>query len=210
MLPDAGYLDGVRSLLSSGTTPLHLAAILNKVAEVKALILAGANFTAVDSDERTPLHCALVMGSTDVLEPLLAPGATPFSPSGDFNTDVVRHKLYYRMRMVVNHQDKFGRVPMDYLEGAGHLEHKLSLLPFVCQNPLGSDEEAPLVYKAIISKQFSDAELVTMISSLPLGHNPINGETPLLAARRCDRNSMVINAIRERANTSFEGDLAFQ
>lgn len=74
-------------------TPLHLAAFEGRHAELKSLIQAGADVTAVDAQQRTALHHAVVGGHVSVVRTLLQAGASPLAPDRDGVTpeELARH-----------------------------------------------------------------------------------------------------------------------
>ncbi|GLH13377.1 Ankyrin repeat domain-containing protein 27 [Gryllus bimaculatus] len=58
-------------------TPLHLAALWDRAAEMQALLAAGADASAADADGRTPLHLAAEGDAHRAVRLLLAAGADP-------------------------------------------------------------------------------------------------------------------------------------
>jgi ankyrin repeat protein len=71
---------------SSGQTPLHLAVDRGHVDCMKALIVAGSNFHAVDSEGISVLSAAVIGGNADCCRILLSLGCDPFQKDDDDDT----------------------------------------------------------------------------------------------------------------------------
>ena len=82
-----GNIDKIKSLLtqgmdvnsrsSSGYTPLHISAGLDKRRVTKLLVINGAKINARDSSGRTPLHISVRRGHFRMVKFLLSQGANP-------------------------------------------------------------------------------------------------------------------------------------
>ena len=67
----------VNSLSSSGYTPLHISAGLDKRRVTKLLVINGAKINARDSSGQTPLHLSARRGHLSMVKFLLSQGANP-------------------------------------------------------------------------------------------------------------------------------------
>jgi RNA polymerase sigma factor (sigma-70 family) len=98
LLLDAGAnVDGACGC-ATGESPVWAAALLNRIAHLRALLKRGANPNVVAASGNTPLHVAAMRGYRDVAIELLAHGA---------RTDAI---------------DAHGRTPADWAESNGHAD----------------------------------------------------------------------------------------
>ena len=68
---------GVLARNFAGDTPIHCAVLYQQLAEVQALIRAGAPLEAVGEFGFTPLHCAAYRGYVEIVRILLSAGSNP-------------------------------------------------------------------------------------------------------------------------------------
>ena len=112
-------------VLWSGDTPLHKAARIGDVSEVKKLLAKGAEVNAETSDGWTPLHEAASKGHLNVVKALLAKGAA------------------------VNAKNKYGYTPLHYAARHGHLDVVKALLAKGAEvDAKNKDGKTPLHYAA--------------------------------------------------------------
>lgn len=88
---------------SKGCAPLHMAAILNSVDAINALLEGGADPNIVDNHGRTPLHLGTILRNTGTIHALLKGGANPnivdkdgHTPSDKANWDNKKDIFFWR------------------------------------------------------------------------------------------------------------------
>lgn len=135
----AGHTTRMRELLASGAdvntttpegiTPLHVAALNNKLSAVELLLTNGAKIDAQDTQYgATPLHLVAHLGHKKVAELLLKHGAS------------------------LGLKDKNGRTPIDSAKGNGQ-RHLLDILSVRISSPQDQQDQVP---PDLSSKDFYD------------------------------------------------------
>ena len=135
-----------------GTTPLHLVADADLAA---AMLAAGANAKATDSENSTPLHAAAAKGRVAICEKLLAAGA-------------------------IGRPDARGRTPLHAAAEAGYAEVCRLLLAADMPDPLDAQHSTPLHLAA--RNGYNDVCLTLLAAGASPGHERAGGFTPLHAA----------------------------
>ena len=136
---------------SSKSTDLHEAAEKGDIKAVKALLAAGAEINAKNSDGETPLHCAAWSGQAELAKILLQAGAG------------------------VNAKDKGGRTPLHSAAVLSHTETARELLCAGAEvNAKDDDGDTPLD-KAKDKNGWADPEEKAKCAYLLLEHGAKTG-----------------------------------